>query len=546
MALVVNPSLSPILLLELRLGARVWGFAERPVVAGSGSAATRYTGGLEVALTDEIELSAKGPPVRQVSIRVADDGSWADITTQLEAVRARLYTWGGGEEDEAELVMVGRLSEPALSDPEAPAGLLAFTLAEVEGEDRGILVETCRVEEETFPAEVTSTGITGDQVPPAYAGRYYPEVIGRPGSPFPTWFTSDGVASASPAVWGQHKAGGLYANGTSIIVKAGVSRATTARVWDQDGTSATVDLETTIDLRGQKVTQIDMSSAGSLAAPAAATDVSTGWAVGWTTAPTTGPGGALRGLGDVLVWALERAGVDVPGSDRGLAWDIDWATLLDCRGSLNRFKIDTYIAEQVGVWSWLTSDVLPYFPVFLGRSGRGVTVQEWRYRASADEAAIELEAGRNAHRIAAVSRSELSSVATEITVGLGLDARTGDAIRRAVMTGGGVEDVRLSGAGRHAVLERLWSLVGRRAEDFTVPIVWESATGYEVAEYLAARYAAPIGEVWYRLPWQMAWLRPGLVATLVDDEGGLDEVATITGRRLGPGCVDVRLLPHPR
>lgn len=539
MALLVAPSQAPIWLLEVVIGTETLRFGQRPCVVGTGAAAVRFTGALAVEFVEELELTADGPPVRQVSIQLGGEQGWGELRGHLFGARARLYEWGGGEFSAAELKLTGTLDEPATSDPDLPPGVLACTLTETEGEDRGLLLEVAVADETTFPIEAPS-GFTGDAIPSAYAGAYYPEVIGRPGTPFPTWFTADGVAPGSPAVFAQHKTAPLYDSGTLIIAKRGSCRVSSARAWDQDGGTDAGDLITVRDLRGQVVTVFDQSTLATVE-PAAASDVSTGWAVGWSAPPTTGPGGALRGLGDVLVWALERAGVDLPDAERGRAWDIDWAATLTDRGSLNRLKIDTYISDQVGVWEWLTRDILPFFPVFLGRTGRGIYLAEWRYRARPSEAVVEIEAGRNAQRISTVSALATADVYTEITTRLGLDVRSGNPLRQITFDGSGTAD---ASRARHALLELAYSRVGRRATTLDVPVVWDRATGWEVGEYLCARYAAPLGEVWYRLPWQYAWLRPGQVVTQVDAEPGVSGVATITGRRPGPGCVDVRLLPH--
>ena len=539
MALITAPTEPGILLLEVWVGSTPLRFAERPIeIAG-----VRYTGGLVAEFTEEIELTADGPPVRSVSVQVAGEASWGELRALLGGARAKLYLWAGGTA--LERLLSGTLDQPAVCDPDLPPGVAAFTVTEQDAEDRLLLIETAIIDETTSPHEGPSGGIYGDQVPDAYAGAYYPEVIGRPGYPYPTWFTADGVAPGSPAHWTQHKAGGTYASGSAICTKRGISRVSTARLWDSAGATDTVNLVTLRDLRGQAYTSVDLTTAAGLATPAAASDVSTGWAIGWTSPPTTGPGGALRGLGDVIVWALERAGVDRPGADRGRAWDIDWPAVLDVRGSLNRFKLDTYIAEQVGVWEWLTSDVLPFFPVYLGRSGRGVYVGEWRYKARASEAVMTLEMGRNAHRIAATATLERGDVYTELTTRFGIDARAGRATRASTFTGAAALGLAETGQGRHPLLERAWGDLGRRSTTVDIPVVWDAATGWEVSEYLVARYAQPLVETWARLPWQRLTLRPGQVVRVVDDEAGLDAVGTLTARKPGPGCVDVRVLFNP-
>lgn len=544
MGMLVTPELVPVRLLEITVGGRVLRYGEQPVVVGSGASALRFTAGLSVDFTEEVELTASSPPARQVSVQVAGEVSWGSLRRRLSDATAKLYSWGGGSLAAAELVLVGRISEPAVCDPDAPPGVASFTITETSGDDRGLLLETALADDTTMPITAPG-GIAGTDIPTAYAGTYYPEVIGHPGTPYPTWFTADGVAPGSPAILPSGHGGALFDDGSVVVVKRGVSRVTSGRLWDQDGHSDGATLSTLHDLRGAAITVADLMS-GSFASPLTVADISTGWAFGWSDTPTSGPGGRpLRGLGDVIVWALERAGVDLPGATEGRAWDIDWPSLLDGVAGLNRFRIDTYIAEQVGVWSWLTSDILPFFPVFLGRTGRGIYMAEWRYRARASEATVRLQHGRNAYRISALAELQMSDVYTEITTRLGLDCRSGNPLRTATFTGaavvGGTED----GMGRHGLLERAWPDVGRRAMVVDVPVVADLATGYEVQEFLCARYAQPLAEVWYRCPWQMAAVRPLDVVRVVDAEADLDGVGTITGRRPAAGCVDLRVLVHP-
>lgn len=541
MPVIGSRSQPAIWLLEVDVGTETLRFGERPVVVGSGTAATRFTGALVAEFTDELELSADGPPVRQVSLQLGGEAAWGERRALLFGARARLYEWAGG--DVIELALRGTIDQPAISDPDLPPGVMAATLTEIEGDDRDMLIETALADDSTFPFIIPSTGLGGDEIPPAYAGAYYPEVIGRPGYPVPNWFVSEGLAPGVPAVFGQHGSFPFFDDESLIVAKRGSSRATTARLWDQDGGTDGGDLFQVRDLRGQVITVFDQSTL-STTEPASPDDVSTGWATGWATPPTTGPGGALRGLGDVIIWALERAGVDLPDASRGLSWDIDWDLTTTDRGSLNRFKIDTYINQQVGVWEWLTRDLLPFFPVFLGRSGRGIYVAEWRYQARPSECQVLIEVGRNAHRLSAVAALGNADVYTEITVRLGLNVRSGEPIRQALFTGAGIvgaDDTRA----RQALLEMAYARVGRRPTTIDVPVVWEAATGYEVAEFLCARYAAPLGEVWVRMPWQYGWVRPGMPAQFLDEEPGLDVVGTITARKLGPGCVDLRVLLHP-
>lgn len=543
--LITAPTEPAILLLEVQVGTRVLRFAERPVEIEG----LRWTGGLSAEFIEELELTADGPPVRSVSVQLAGEASWGGLRGHLQSARARLYLWAGGAT--RELVLTGTMDQPAVCDPDLPPGVAAFTVTEIDAEERPLLVETALVDDTTHPIIGPDSGVTGDQVADAYAGTYYPEIIGQPGYPFPTWFSAVGVAPGAPCPWTQHKAGALFASGSALAAKRGITRLDPAtgtrrvRLWDQDGATSYVDLVVLRDLRGQAYTSPNLTTATGLATPTAASDVSSGWATGWTYPPTTGPGGALRGLGDVLIWALERAGVDRPGAQRGRAWDIDWPALLDARESLNRFKIDTYISEQVGVWEWLTSDVLPFFPVFVGRTGRGLYLGEWRYAARAAEAALTIEMGRTGHRIATVAELDRGDVYTEVTARFGFEARAGTAIRSSTFTGAAAVGLAQLGQGRHPALERAWGDRGRRSTVIDLPVVWDRATGWEVAEYLVARYAQPLVEVWARLPWQRISTRPGAIARVIDDEAGLDAVGTVTARKPGPGCIDVRVLLNP-
>lgn len=542
MATITRPSQPPILLLELLVGSETLRYAARPVQVG----VLRFTGGLDLDLIEELELTADGVPTRQLSVQVTGDVSLVARLPHLTGARVLVYLWAGGTLDDAELKFRGTVAEPTTGEPGVVAGLAGFSARELDGEDRPLLVSTDVVDETTFPAPGPGA-MTGELIPDAYAGAYYPEVIGNPGTPYTTWWLGEGVAPGSPAVFASHGSFPFYADESILIVKRGTARVTSARVWDQDGHTNDGDLVQLQDLRGRTFTAVDLSTvASALTEPSDASDVSTGWAVGWYAPPTTGPWGALRGLGDVLLWALERAGVDRPGADRGRAWDVDWASVAAIRHSLNRFKIDTFIAEQVGVWEWLTRDLLPFFPIAIGRSGRGLRFAEWRFRARAADAVLTLEEGRNAHRLSPYAQVDSSDVYSEVVVNLGLGARSGDAMRSITLSGGAVANLLPEGAGRDALLELAFARVGRRALSVDVPVVWDTATGYEVAEFLCARYAAPLGELWYRLPWQLTGAaRASDVVRVVSAPLGLDLVGTVTGERAGPGCVDLRILPHP-
>lgn len=537
---VDTTSTFPQVLLRLRLAGTEYLFSERgPETIQTDDGPRTFEGGLAVGDPGfTVDLFGTTASSRSVSVAVyipaaIDLAYLASLGIELYAAEADLYWWSGNTFEAAQRIAGGRIKDPIFGDPADPL-LLSFVV-ERDFTERALYPGSggyCR--DDSFASLSFGTADDND------LGRFYPVPIGKPGT---TSRSLAGVIKTMPAVraniWTT-----LPDTYSRLVVALGPILATTCRAWSSNNYWDDVDLTTATDDYGNIVTYIDLSTASSTTAHELG-DADTGPTyVAFTEETTPGPSGeGMRGLGDVVVWALGLSSLSRTG-------DVDWARLLGAQDRLNQLgRIDTYLAERVKPLDWLLNDVLAYFPVFVTDAGDGIYVDVWDYRSdSRAEAYIDTSQG-GCERVAPISWTSRSN-ANVITV-RGHLASSGALFTTQTWSGDPTDadataPVLISPAvttRRHPLLSRSFTRFGRNELDVQVPTVQDPDTLDKIAEYLVHREALPTAEVGYILPWRRFSPRLGMRVAVTDDGLGLTEApGVLTGYKYVQNTLQVRVV----
>lgn len=312
---------------------------------------------------------------------------WAALDAQgveIERAECALWWWYPGMVLEAGIcVMRGVAVGVEVGDPDGPTRLV-FTLDQ-RARDRVTAWPPLQaaIDETTFTHDPPAgTQIIDDAV----MGLPYPTVLGRPGS-------------GDADVWSVPIAGtpgyAVAVDGTvatfRLLLSIGSVDASTVEVYDNTDPAFLGAYHETWNVT---IEADDLGRAISVARPGGATaltlDKDREWLVGWSVAAGGGllaPDGiAIRDLGDVLLWALDAAGlpIDREAQEGELA-------------ALAPYKIDACLRQATDLEGWIESQLVPVFPLRRIRTGRGLWYrhQNWHATESDVVARITVDAGES-------------------------------------------------------------------------------------------------------------------------------------------------------
>lgn len=528
----------PQTLLVLELAGTKYLFAERgPMsIAMDGSDAMFHPGLVSSEIEMSIDLFGTSASSRSVSVQV-DLGNVVDTQTlfgigvALYMARASLYLYIGGAFETAQRVASGVVRDPVYADPSDPR-LFGFTIDRDFTERALYPSSTAYLRDDSF----SLAGAVDDND----LGLFYPTPIGKPGA---TSRSLAGVIKTFQAP--RANVGAVDPANDRIVVALGAVLATSCRVWSNVNHSDTVSLLTATDAYGNLVTYMDLTTAGT---PADFGDEDTGPTyVAFNQEGIPGPSGeGMRGLGDVVVWAMGLSSLAKTG-------DIDWKRVLGNQDKLNALgRVDTWIAARIKPLDWLISDVLAYFPVFVADMGDGLYVDVWDYSPDAlTELYIDTRIG-GFERCSPVAWSS-QAVASKITV-RGHICSNGS-YYTTVVGSGNPDDVAepdvdlVSGTGvtrSSELLRRGYELFGENEIEVPVPTVQEPATLDRILDFHISKHALPTSSVGYIIPWRKTSVRPGMRVLVNDPEAGYtDAKGVVSGFRYTRGTLQVKVSMLP-
>lgn len=543
-----NDSTFPQLLLTLEVSGSTYRFAARgPLTLVVDGVEELFSHGLVTTdVRQSADLFGQSASSKSVAVQVRltprASQDVADSGVELYAARASLYYCSeldGGDFSAAQSVARGFVRDPIYADPADPY-LLGFSI------DRD-LSERALYPPATAACDVGSfTSTATGECPDGNAGSVYPVPVGKPGYQ-PNW--TSGVRAAYPAVTAWVPVFPGTAADYRVVVSLGRLLTAAAYVVAEDGDSGVAALLEDTDNLGNLVTYLDMGTyTGSTASVAASKNVF----VGFAAEASPGPDGTgLRGLGDVVCWALSLSSLAEDG--------VDWARVWGSRETLNALgRVDTWITERVRPSEWLVSEVIPYFPVFLNDAGDGLYVERWHYDAVPADAEIVIDTAIPGYeRITPVSWEQTGPVVNDVTVRGCLAAKTGKYVYGLRLSGdpdaepvsnealyvSGVDTVRTS-----ALARRSRQIFGPGSAEVEAPTLQDRATMDRYLTYVTAKSALPRQRVGYAVPWRKHAPRVGMVALLRDPSSGLSErVAIVDGYAWANNRLElsVSVLPVP-
>ena len=406
--------------------------------------------------------------------------------------------------DEVVTILDGRLRDPQWG---ARDEALVATLEEMPlPDERGALWGRYnRVLGSTFASTAASASM-----------EYYPIVVGSPAGYTSTDHTP---YSGSPGLLVDETGGSevvLLSMGHTV---AGADGASVYLSNYGAGTSGNVTAANDHDSRGFPVTIADASPLGT--SPVDGDEL---W-IAWRSATNTRTYGILgpddnpiRGLGDVLLWALRQSTVR---HDEG--------RIAAQAARLNQYAVDTYIQRapdrDLAPYDWIGGTLLRHFALSTHVGPGGLYLLPWRHTATADEALVHLDTETNAQRSGLAQETTLDDVRTGVDVSYRYNPRTSRFRSTVELTG---EDDNTD-ADRSGTLARAFATYGPMGTtEANLHTVQDQVTASAVARDLAKRHGAQRTRIGYIVEQYPGGLvGPGDVVTVTDNELGYSSVVGI-------------------
>jgi hypothetical protein len=544
-------------LIEIVVGGRPERFAIRPVsvtVSSASSEVWSFRDGL-----GNITASPSTMPDK-IGIEIDDlQTEWGEIAARGDSIEwapVRLWWWYPGQTlEEAVAVLEGVATDIEFADPDS-ATRLVFTADQGSRAGPKQWPEAAAVVDETTWLNETDGALDATLIDENILGQHYPTVIGYPGSGDESATQISPTAGAPPGAPALVVQWGATFGAWRLLVCEGRVAATKCTCWDTapDGLTTIIHedltLSETTDLLGRVVTVATMPSTSDLTPTGQSVWIQTNtgareWWTGWNNDPAFGGGllfenKLLRGLGDVLVWALSRAGVRV-----------DIANQRTQAAVLNRFKIDTYINTPTEMERWIESNLVPLFPIWRMRSAAGIWYRYINWRATADDAVARIDGRDGQARATAPIRLMPGPIYNRFTLQYKQSPVTSSYRAIAVLAAEHEQSVAFDGIDDRVLGSPVCRESVSRYGQLEKPIVkthltWSDTTASEILGHWAARDALPLYGTTYEAA-SLDRLISGDVVVVDDPDRHLDERIAIVAKVDVGGpthAVDLILLPQ--
>ena len=408
--------------------------------------------------------------------------------------------------DEARIVVQGRLRDPQWGAADEP---LVATLESIPAPDeRGSFWRRSnRVLASTFPDTDSQASM-----------EYYPIVVGSPAG-----YTDSGHTpfSGSPGLLVDETGGSetvLLSMGHTV---AGTNGDSVYLSNYGAGSSGNLTAANDYDNDGFPVTIADASSPGGGTAPVDGDELWVAWrsATNVRTYGIAGPNNApIRGLGDVILWALRRSTVS---HDEG--------RIAGQLARLNHYAVDTYVQRSpdrdVIPYEWIAGTVLRHLPWSPHVGAHGLYYLPWRYDATTDEALVALDTDTNAQRTGLVQLSGLDDVRSRVDVSYRYNPRTSRFRSTLELTGEDDDPA----ADRSAPLAGAFATYGGMGS-FEAPLhaIQDQVAAAAAARALARRHGAQRRRIGYLVEQYPGGLvGPGDIVTITDAELDLTSAVAV-------------------
>lgn len=377
-----------------------------------------------------------------------------------------------------------------------------------------------------------------DNLSPRVLGQFYPIIFGYPGGEG-GW--------GSPAL--QHDA---WLGGTGSMVVAG-NECTPGTVLVVNGSddstqSRTVNIERDNNQASVLRTAIDVTD------PTLTATSDAPYYLRWTRGNAGGvpsrrdPSTPMRGAGEIMRWLLDRSGARV-----------DQGRMAILEQQLDAYRLDAALVPgptRISPLEWVERQLVPILPISARVSSDGLYYVLWKWGATATDVVAKLNADEHQmSRVGAVEYSDRDDLYQQITLDYEFDYRHNAHQSSLLYTG----DRTLANSDVDAQLDPFleygFNLHARghrsqvRSLQRRTNVVVEEATSHLVLQYLSRRYGLQSRLVRYEVDPELAWLEPGHVVEITDEDLALVErialvegVALSSNRSVG---LALRLLSNP-
>lgn len=350
---------------------------------------------------------------------------------------------------------------------------------------------------------------------PDTEGQYYPIIFGYPGGPAgfgSPWFWTN---SSTRSIVCGHKC----IAGTVVVVNASTDATESVTlVYEHDSTTGV---------------ERSVGDAPTLWGTAPHDEVKEPHYVRWTdgnaggVASATNPTEPMRGAGEILAWMLERSGARV-----------DFDRLRATQPKIDVYKLDAAVVPgkeaRVSPMEWIQAHILPILPLSSRMGTDGLYFFAWPFDARKEDAVADLSADdHQVERVGQVEYSDADDVYQSIRFDYAHDYRAGTYQETLLYTGDRQDLVSDTTAVLDRDLERAFIqrvTLGEqepRALELSSDVVLDDATAHLVCRYLARRHGRQTRLVRYEADPEFAWLDPGDVITLTDEDLALTSVVAV-------------------
>lgn len=315
----------------------------------------------------------------EVAVPSTEDDPWARLVERgysFDDARATMRRWYEGLRlDLCTVLIRGWTAGSTYGGPDDP---LSFIIERQLRRSGTIGDARAVVDDTTWPVTY------GAEMDEAAVGRSYPIIIGRPGRVLYQAYNVERAEGVTPGHLVEFDEN--FPENSKLLIADGQIAATTVSMSDKSGQFTRVrTVKTMQDQLGRTVSYIDWTNlAGEWRIhPQAGNE----YRIGFTSqGGVLGDAGTeLRGLGEVVLWMMQRWG----------RFDFDIGAFKAHQAFLDRFRLDCFIDERLPLWDWLQSHVLEVFPVEWVEGPRGGYMLPFAFMARREEATLHLDSSIN-------------------------------------------------------------------------------------------------------------------------------------------------------
>lgn len=238
----------------------------------------------------------------------------------------------------------------------------------------------------------------------------------------------------------------------------------------------------------------------------------------------TSQAGPLRTIHDLLALTLSNSSLPV-----------DWPKLYAALARVPLFDVEGYLDERVGVWEFVSRELLPLLPISLRTGPRGLYALTADLSSTVDDAIGTLRAGLDCWRVGAIQYerrlADLSgSIEVEVGSNLGRPALTVTADGSSMLQGQRARLAQQSSLVGQALsrVQQASVYSGQTTQTVRAPWLSGETGGQYVAHQRLAFQSAQIRTVRYQLAAEFIELEVGDLVRLVDSEVSIDGPAYLS------------------